>query len=113
MRCVETLTSSGADNVGGPARTKPVAYLERAVAAAYHSPFSVGGARFHSIDYEGPVDTVTYGCWCKEVFERFGYFDEELVCNQDDDHNLRIIRGGGKIWQSPRIKSWYRQRRVH
>ena len=30
--------------------------------------------------------------------------------NQDDEHNLRITRGGGKIYQSPKIKSWYRPR---
>ena len=108
--CVELIDATGADNVGGPARTKPNTYLERAIAAAYHSPFSVGGARFHNVEYEGPVDTVTYGCWRKQAFERFGYFDEELARNQDDEHNLRITRGGGKIWQSPRIRSWYRPR---
>jgi glycosyltransferase involved in cell wall biosynthesis len=109
-RCVELLESTGADNVGGPARTKPETYMERAIAAAYHSPFSVGGAKFHDPGYEGYVDTVTYGCWRKGAFERFGYFDEELVRNQDDEHNLRIIRGGGKVWQSPAIGSWYRPR---
>ena len=110
VRCVEALEQSKANNVGGPARTKAETYIARAIAAGYHSPFSVGGARFHNIDYEGWVDTVTYGCWPKQIFERFGYFDEELVRNQDDEHNLRIIRGGGKIWQSPKIRSWYRPR---
>jgi succinoglycan biosynthesis protein ExoA len=110
LRCVELLQSTGADNVGGPARTKPGTYMERAVAAAYHSRFSVGAAKFHDVGYEGFVDTVTYGCWKKDAFERFGYFDEELVRNQDDEHNLRIIRGGGKVWQSPKIRSWYRPR---
>lgn len=109
-RCVESLQATGADNVGGPARTKPRTYMERAIAAAYHSPFSVGGAKFHDVGYKGYVDTVTYGCWKKNSFERFGYFDEELVRNQDDEHNLRIIRGGGKVWQSPAIESWYRPR---
>ena len=27
--------------------------------------------------------------------------------NQDDELNLRLIRSGGKIWQSPAIRSWY------
>jgi glycosyltransferase involved in cell wall biosynthesis len=104
-QCVAQMQTTGADNVGGPARTKPVTYIESAIAAAYHSPFSVGGARFHDLGYEGYVDTVTYGCWRPETFKRFGYFDEELVRNQDDEHNLRIIRGGGEIWQSPKIRS--------
>ncbi len=110
LKCLETLEQTGADNVGGPAQTKADGYRQRAVAAAYHSPFSVGGARFHDIDFDGYVDTVTYGCWRKETFERFGLFDEELVRNQDDEHNLRIIRGGGKVFQSSKIESWYRPR---
>lgn len=109
-RCVEVLERTGADNVGGPARTQAEGYWPRAIAAGYHSRFAVGGARFHDVDYEGPVDTVTYGCWRREAFEKFGYFDEELVRNQDDEHNLRIVRGGGRIWQDPKIRSWYRPR---
>jgi GT2 family glycosyltransferase len=84
--------------------------VQRAIAAAYHSPFAVGGARFHDPQAEGYVDTVPYGCWPREVFERIGCFDEELVRNQDDEFNLRLTRAGGKIWQSPRIKSWYHTR---
>jgi succinoglycan biosynthesis protein ExoA len=37
-------------------------------------------------------------------------FDEELVRNQDDEFNLRLTRAGGRIWQSPTIRSWYRPR---
>jgi cellulose synthase/poly-beta-1,6-N-acetylglucosamine synthase-like glycosyltransferase len=108
--CVSALQSTGADNVGGAARTKAATYLQSAVSAAYHCPLVVGGARFHNVDYEGYVDTVAYGCWQRSAFERFGYFDEELIRNQDDELNLRIIRNGGKIWQSAKIKSWYRPR---
>ena len=108
--CVSALESTGADNVGGAARTKATNYLQAAVSAAYHCPLVVGGARFHNVDYEGYVDTVVYGCWRRSAFERFGYFDEELIRNQDDEFNLRIIRNGGRIWQSAKIKSWYRPR---
>jgi len=108
--CLEVLQETDADNVGGPARTKAAGYLQEAICAAYHSPFSVGGAHFHNVDYAGRVDTVTYGCWPREVFDQVGLFDEELVRNQDDEFNLRLTRAGGKIWQSPRIKSWYTPR---
>jgi succinoglycan biosynthesis protein ExoA len=109
-RCIEVLQEVGADNVGGPAFTKGEDYIQSAICAAYHSPFAVGGARFHNTEYEGYVDTVPYGCWPRDVFDRIGLFDEELVRNQDDEFNLRLTRAGGKIWQSPRIKSWYRPR---
>ncbi len=105
--CLNTLLKSGADNVGGPARTRAMSFIQKANALAYHSPFSVGGARFHNAEYEGWVDTVTYGCWRKDTLVHVGLFDEELVCNQDDELNLRLIRSGGKIWQSPSIRSWY------
>jgi hypothetical protein len=86
-------------------------YLQRAIASAHHSPFSVGGARWHDPGYEGPADTVFGGVYRKEVFDRIGLFDEELVRNQDDELNLRLTRSGGIIWQSPRIRSWYHPRK--
>jgi succinoglycan biosynthesis protein ExoA len=107
LECISTLTRTGADNVGGPARTRSKSYLQAAICTAYHSAFSCGGAAFHNPDHEGYVDTVTYGCWKKSTLERLGCFDEELVRNQDDELNLRITRSGGKIWQTPRIQSWY------
>jgi succinoglycan biosynthesis protein ExoA len=108
--CLTQLHLTGADNVGGPARTKATTRMARAIAAAYHSPFSTGGASFHNVDFEGWVDTVTYGCWHREVFQRIGLFDEQLVRNQDDEFNLRLVRAGGTIWQSPEIISWYQPR---
>jgi hypothetical protein len=110
VRCVGVLKSSGADNVGGPARTSADTFWGRAIAAAYHSNFACGGASFHDPEFEGYVDTVTYGCWWRTIFSRIGLFDETLVRNQDDEFNLRLVRGGGKIWQSPSIVSWYSPR---
>jgi succinoglycan biosynthesis protein ExoA len=110
IRCVETLESTGAQNVGGPARTRAQGVRARAIAAAYHSRFSTGGAHFHNPDYEGWVDTVPYGCWRKATLESIGLFDEDLIRNQDDELNLRLHRRGGKIWQNPAILSWYSTR---
>ncbi len=105
--CLDVLNKTDAQNVGGPARTKAKTYFQKANSLAYHSPFSIGGARFHNTDYEGFVDTVTYGCWRKQTLLDLGLFDEELIRNQDDELNLRLIRSGGSIWQSPSIQSWY------
>lgn len=109
-QCVAVLRRTGADNVGGPWVAQAAGYLGQAIAAAFQSPFAVGAARGHFPHYEGPVDTVYLGCWKREVFDRFGFFDEALVRDQDDEHNLRIIRRGGRIWQSPKIQSWYHSR---
>ena len=108
--CLAVMNATGADNVGGPMQTRADTFMEEAIRAVFHSRWAVGGARSHRPGYEGFVDTVIYGCWKKEIFDRVGLFDEDLVRNQDDEHNLRIIRSGGKIFQSPRIRSWYRVR---
>jgi succinoglycan biosynthesis protein ExoA len=107
---VEVLQETGADNVGGSMSCLGKSWLQRAIAVAHHSPFAVGGARWHDIHYEGPADTAFGGFYRREVFDRIGLFDETLVRNQDDEFNLRLTRAGGKIWHSPRIKSWYQPR---
>jgi glycosyltransferase involved in cell wall biosynthesis len=109
-RSVEALEESGAWNAGGPALTRSSGYIQTAISLAYQSRFGCGGALFHDGGYEGWVDTVTYGCWRKETLVRLGMFDEELVRNQDDELNLRIHRAGGKVWQTPKIRSWYKSR---
>ena len=44
------------------------------------------------------VDTVPFGCWKRNVFEKYGYYDVRLIRNQDIELNKRIIRGGGHIY---------------
>ena len=109
-QCVKVLSETAADNVGGPWVAQGKGRVGTAIAAAFQSSFATGGARGHDPNYSGPVDTVYLGCWPREVFDRVGMFDEELVRNQDDEFNLRLTRSGGKIWQSTRIRSWYHPR---
>lgn len=98
---------TGADNVGGSMVCGGETWLQQAIAAAHHSPFSVGGARWHDVSYEGPADTVFGGFYRRDVFERIGDFDESLLRNQDDELNLRLTLAGGTIWHSPAIRSSY------
>ena len=105
--CLAALARSGADNVGGPWVARGQGAGGRAIAAAFQCRWVVGGARSRDAAYEGETDTVYLGCWPRATFERIGGFDEQLVRNQDDEHNLRLRLAGGRIWQSPRIRSWY------
>ncbi len=116
--CIRNMPRLCEELCGGPGRNRgskcgrrcrdqAVGYLQEAICLAYHSWFSVGGALFHYRDYEGYLDTVTYGCWRKRTLQEIGLFDEQFARNEDDELNLRIVRNGGKIWQSRRIKSWY------
>jgi succinoglycan biosynthesis protein ExoA len=109
-QCVAVLEESGAQNVGGAPRAKGDTLRSRVLAAAFHSPFAVGGSRSHDPDYEGYVDSVHYGCWKKETLLRLNLFDETLVRNQDDELNFRLTRAGGTVWQSKRIVCWYNPR---
>ena len=113
-QCLSVWQTSGADNVGGPWLAQgapgPQGTVQRAIAAAFQSRWVAGGALSRDLDYNGPVDTVYLGSWPRETFTRFGGFDEQLVRNQDDEHNLRIHKGGGKVWQSASIRSSYHPR---
>jgi succinoglycan biosynthesis protein ExoA len=110
-QCLATWERTGADNVGGPWKAEGTAgsegVVQRAVAAAFQSRWVSGGALSRDLSYEGEVDTVYLGAWPRATFTRFGMFDEALVRNQDDEHNLRIHKGGGRIWQSAGICSTY------
>jgi glycosyltransferase involved in cell wall biosynthesis len=109
-RSVETLARTGADNVGGRMNARGQSRFGEAVAVATSTPFGVGGARFHYSDQEEWVDTVYMGAWRREVFEKIGLFDEELIRDQDDEFNYRLREYGGKILLSPKIKSVYTNR---
>jgi len=108
--CVRVLQQSGADNVGGAWVAEGRGRVGKAIAAAFGSPFCSGGGKAHDPHYEGEVDTVYLGCWSRTVFDRAGLFDASLVRNQDDEFNFRLRRMGGRVWQSPRIKSRYTPR---
>lgn len=106
-QCINVLETTGADNVGGPWLARGNTWLQRAIALAFGSPFSSGGAGSHRVSYEGEVDSVYLGCWRKDTLERLGPFDRELVRNQDDEMNLRLVLSGGRVWQAQSIRSWY------
>jgi glycosyltransferase involved in cell wall biosynthesis len=108
--CLRALAESGADNVGGPWVAEGRGRVGQAIAAAFRSPFCTGGGKAHDPCYEGEVDTVYLGCWLRSVFDRAGLFDPDLVRNQDDEFNYRLLRMGGRVWQSPRIQSLYTPR---
>ena len=103
---VSKLKESGADNVGGVCRTLPAKDTSvcRAIAHAMSSPFGMGNSYFRiGSDHEMWVDTVPFGCFKREIFDKIGLFDEELVRNQDDEFNGRIIKNGGRILLLPEV----------
>lgn len=107
LQCLAAMEESGADNVGGYIHSIGEGGTGKAIAYAMSSTFGVGNSSFRTKIRDGFVETVPFGFWKRAVFEKFGYFDEELVRNQDDEFNYRIIKNGGKIFQSSKIQSKY------
>ncbi len=107
---VKYLFELGADNVGGVWITKPANETPKAgaIAVALSSAFGVGDSLYRlGVKEIRKVDTVPFGCFRKTVFDRIGLFDEELLRNQDDEFNARIIENGGEIWLIPEVAISY------
>lgn len=113
-RLVRGLEESGADNVGGVLQTVPGADspVARAIAIGMSHRFGVGNSHFRvGVREPREVDTVPFGCFRREVFARVGLFDEELIRNQDDEFNFRLISRGGRVLLLPDVSCRYFARR--
>lgn len=100
----------GADNVGGvcitlPCNGTPVAI---AIAECLSNKFGMGNSYFRVGAKEVmSVDTVPFGCFRKSLFDKIGLYDTDMIRNQDDELNGRIINNGGKIYLIPSIVTKY------
>lgn len=107
---VNGLKRLNADNVGTVCKTDVLNKTPKtlAIREVLGNKFGVGNSTFRTgIDHEQEVETVPFGCWRKEVFEKYGKYDVRLVRNQDIELNKRIIRGGGKIYILPNTYCTY------
>lgn len=111
-KCVETLNNFDADNVGGTITTLPgdKSLIAEAIALATSNIFGVGNSKFRISSKASYVDTVPFGTFRKEIFNRIGLYNENLVRNQDIEFNSRIIKNGGKIYLNSEITSFYYNR---
>ena len=71
------------------------------------SKFGVGNSQFRVASLSGYVDTVPFGAFRREVFQKYGGYDERLIRNQDNEMNYRIRKSGGKIYLANDIKFTY------
>jgi len=99
--------TSSADIVGGPMRGRGRSDFENAVGHCTATAFGIGNSRFHDETYSGEADSVYLGAWKKELFRDVGYFDTELIRNQDDEFHYRARSNGKKIYLDSNIVSWY------
>ena len=106
-KCVELLERTGADNVGGVMQTKAKTPMGAVIAKMLSSKFGVGDAQFRTNGSDGYVDTVPFGAFRREIFEKVGLYDQRLTRNQDSELNYRIIHNGGRIYLSHEIRLAY------
>ena len=84
--------------VGGKIINEFINETGRVVASAMGTALGMGLGNFRTLNKSGFTDTVTSPMYPFWVFEKIGYFDEELIRNQDDDFNYRVTKAGGKIY---------------
>lgn len=108
-RCVHALEEGLGENVGGVWEIQPSneSWQAKGIAAAAAHPLGVGDAHYRFAEQAMWVDTVPFGSFYKKLIDQVGYFDEDLLANEDYEFNVRIRQSGGKIWLDPAIRSKY------
>lgn len=106
------IAAGEADIVGGPVGTEPGApgVVGWLLAQVVSHPFGVGNSRFRVSRQAGYVDAVPFALFRRDVFDRVGLFDTELVRNQDTDFFGRVARAGLRVFLDPEVRSVYRAR---
>lgn len=93
--------------VGGKIINEYINHTGEIIAKAMSTTFGMGIGNFRTLDKSGYTDTVTSPMYPAWVFNKIGYFDENLVRNQDDDFNYRVSKAGGKIYYENEISLRY------
>ena len=109
-RAVETLSRTGAANVGGRQHPVGSTFFERAVALAMTTWLGAGGAQYRLGGAEGAVDTVYLGVFRRDALDAAGGYDPTFVRNQDYELNWRLRARGETVWFDPDLVVDYRPR---
>jgi hypothetical protein len=97
--------------VGGPLQTIGESFIARGIAVAMSSTFGVGDSAFRTVNNKTMlVDTIAFPAYTRDIVERVGLFDEELVRNQDDDYNYRLRKIGAKVLLASDVRARYYSR---
>ena len=97
-KCVYYINNTDADNVGCICKPGSKTKIGKAIANVVSSKFGVGNSSFRTGAKSGYVDTVPFGTFRKELFDKIGYFNEELPRSEDNEFNYRIRKNGGKVY---------------
>lgn len=93
----------GADAVGAISKTGVLHSTTKsnAIKKVLSHKFGVGNSYFRvGTEKVIEVDAIS-GCYHKNVFSKYGFYNEKLIRNQDIELNKRIKNGGGKLYLIP------------
>lgn len=107
---LETMTDTGAGNVGAIQRPVGDTTTQRGIAAAMASRFGTGGAAYRGTTERKQVDTAWLGVFRRDALVAVGGYDESFTRNQDAELNLRLNAQGHEVWVDPRMVVDYRGR---
>lgn len=109
-KLIEWSEKLGADNVGAILETE-INYRSKksnSIKEVLSDEYGVGNSFYRvGANEVREVDTVPFGCYRKEIFGKYGLYDERLDRNQDIELNKRIKNKGGKIYLIPDVKCTY------
>ena len=93
----------------------PEDFIEKNVDCINSGEFVCGGPRENIIDEDKTeerknVKSVFHAAYRREVIEKVGLFNEDLIRTEDNEYHYRIREAGYKICYDPSIKSYYQTR---
>lgn len=109
-RLLKWSQSLDADNVGAVCNTsiKSETSVAKSIQFVMSDKFGVGNSLFRlGVNRPLEVDTVPFGFYKKEVFDKIGLYNEKLVRVQDLELNKRLKKCDGKIYLIPDIQCIY------
>ncbi|MEW6685265.1 MAG: glycosyltransferase family 2 protein [Candidatus Edwardsbacteria bacterium] len=109
-KCVKYMQEFDAVAVGGIIKIIPRnnSFVGKSICLVLSCSFGVGSS-IHKIGTLKPrwVDTAFGTCYRKEVFNRVGLFNEQLVRGQDMEFSIRLKKAGLRTLLVPDVVSYY------
>lgn len=104
---IEFLEQNRCDVVGGVLKQKGNSIIGQVIAACMSSKFGVGDTEFRTTNEEKFVQSVAFAIYKRDIVEKVGLMEPQLIRNQDDEFHYRIVEQGFRILMTPTISAEY------
>lgn len=111
-KVIAAARENDADSVVVSMHTAARGGFASAVALAQNSRLGTGGAPHRADGVGGYVEHGHHALMRIEAFRRAGGYCESMVCNEDAELDIRLLRSGSRIWLEPSARIAYHPRRT-